>query len=153
MDATRRQADFTVMGLDDMERAFGGVFVRARASLGVTAFGMNVIDLPPDSGDFYPEHDHEHDGQEEVAVVLAGSAELQTADGVTPLAAGDFTRLAPSTRRRFRSGPEGARLLVVGGVPGQAYTPAPNSVLGGPETFAASASTAMNPGGPPPRLG
>jgi quercetin dioxygenase-like cupin family protein len=152
MDTTRQQADYTVRSLDDMERAFGGVFVRARASLGATAFGLQVIDLPPDSGDFYPEHDHLHDGQEEVIVVLAGSADLQTVDGVTAIGAGDFVRLAPETRRRFRSGTDGARLLAIGGVPGEAYSPAPNSVLGGPETFAESASSAMRPDGPPPQL-
>jgi hypothetical protein len=43
--------EVTVVRIDEMERAFGGVFVRARASLGVTSFGIQVIDLPPNSGD------------------------------------------------------------------------------------------------------
>jgi hypothetical protein len=42
-------ADCPVLAIDDMERGFGGVFVRA--SLGVTSFGMQVIDPPPESGD------------------------------------------------------------------------------------------------------
>ena len=38
----------------------------------VTAFGMQVIQLPPDYAD-YPEHDHAETAQEEVFVALAGS--------------------------------------------------------------------------------
>ena len=32
-------------------------------------------------------------------------------------------RVAPEARRLFKTGPEGARLLIVGGAPGQAYEP------------------------------
>ena len=39
------------------------------------AFGMQVIDMPPGYAD-YPEHDHAETGQEEVYVVLRGSAEM-----------------------------------------------------------------------------
>ena len=35
---------YAVKRIDEMEAAFGGGFIRARASLGVTAFGMQVID-------------------------------------------------------------------------------------------------------------
>ena len=35
------------------------------------------------------------------------------------------TRVGPETRRRFLSGPDGCRLLVVGGVAGQAFVPTP----------------------------
>lgn len=146
-------SDVTVLGLEAMEHAFGGIFTRARASLGVTAFGMNVIDLPPMSGDFYPEHDHAADGQEEVYFLLAGEADLVLPDRVVelvPLAT--MARVGPAVRRRVRSGPQGCRLLVVGGVPGGAYVPQANATLGGPETFAPGASSAALPGGPPPAL-
>jgi hypothetical protein len=49
-----------------MESAWGRSFVRVRAPLGASAFGMQVLDFPPDSGDMIPEHDHAHDGQEEI---------------------------------------------------------------------------------------
>jgi hypothetical protein len=48
-------------------------------------------------------------------------------------------------RRRFRSGPDGARLLAIGGFPGRGYEPPPNSELGGPEDFLPGAETAMQP--------
>ncbi len=138
---------YCVRHIDDMERAFGGGFVRVRAALGIGAFGVQVIDLPPSSGDLYPEHDHRHDGQEEMYVLLDGEAELALPDRTVPLGPGVFARVAPGTRRRVRSGPAGCRLLVVGAVPGAAYVPAPNSMSGGPETLSETASSAMLPGG------
>jgi hypothetical protein len=50
-------ADYTAKTIREMEAGFGGGFVKARAELGVTAFGMQVIQLPPDFGDYH-EHDH-----------------------------------------------------------------------------------------------
>src|SRR3954449_10630812 len=70
-----RVADYTVKRIDEMEGAFGGAFKRARAELGVESFGMQVMDLPPNLEQF-PEHDHAGDGQEEVYLLLRGSAEI-----------------------------------------------------------------------------
>jgi hypothetical protein len=139
--------------IGDMERAFGGVFVRVRAELGITAFGVQVVELPPSSGALAPEHDHLHDGQEELFVLLEGSAELALPDGALALDRDTFVRVAPETRRRLRSGPEGARVLIVGGTPGRVYVPPENTRLGGPEVPGCpTASTAMVPDGPPPQL-
>lgn len=136
-------ADFTALRIEEMEHAFGGAFVRVRASLGVTSFGMQVIQLPPDSGDLSPDHDHLHDGQEEVYVLLDGSCKLDVADDVIDLADRTFVRVGPSERRRLRSGPDGARVLAIGGHPGHVYEPAPHSPLGGPEVLAPTARTSM----------
>jgi hypothetical protein len=56
-------ADYTAKRIKDMEAGFGGGFVKVRAELGVTAFGVQVIQLPPDYTD-YPEHDHGETEQE-----------------------------------------------------------------------------------------
>ncbi len=146
--------DYTVKRIDEMERAFGGLFVRARASLGASAFGMNILDLPPNSGDAYPEHDHAHDGQEEIYFLLSGEAEMVLPDAVIEMQAGEsFIRVGPATRRRLRSGPSGARVLALGGTPGAAYRPQDNSELGGPETFPdQTASTSLMPDGPAPQI-
>ena len=64
-------ADYTAKRIDDMEAGFGGGFVKVRAELGVTSFGMQVIRMPPNYDD-YPEHDHAEDGQEEVYLALDG---------------------------------------------------------------------------------
>jgi quercetin dioxygenase-like cupin family protein len=137
-------ADCSALRIEEMEHAFGGAFVRARASLGVTGFGMQVIQLPADSGDIAPEHDHLHDGQEEVYVLLDGSCEIDVAGDRIDLGAGTFVRVGPGERRRLRSGPRGARVLAIGACPGRAYEPPPNSELGGPEILAPTASTSMS---------
>ena len=49
-DASRERklmADVTVKRLEDFETIFGGGFRRVRAGLGVTSFGIAVMDLPP----------------------------------------------------------------------------------------------------------
>ena len=146
-------ADFTALRLDEMEAAFGGFFVRVRASLGASAFGMQVLEFPPNSGDMYPEHDHLFDDQEEVYLLLSGGANLHLPGRVIELDPETFVRVGPATRRRLRTGPDGARILVVGGVPGGAYEPQENSPLGGPETLPCpTASSSMIPDGPPPQL-
>jgi len=131
---TATACDYTALAIDDFEATHGGVFKRARASLGVTAFGMNILDLPPSSDTMYPEHTHRFDEQEEVYLALDGSADLVLPDRAVPLDPGGMlVRVSPDTRRGIRTGPDGARLLVVSGRPGVSYVPAPNSELGGPE--------------------
>ena len=66
---------YTVKRIDEMEASFLGSFKRARAELGVTSFGVQVIDFPPNN-DLYPEHDHSEDGQEEVYLALSGEGEI-----------------------------------------------------------------------------
>ena len=85
-----------------MQAGYGGGFVKVRAELGVTSFGMQVIQMPPDYAD-YPEHDHADSRQEEVYVVLSGSGSMDI-DGerveMDPetLSGSGRTRSARSTR-------------------------------------------------------
>jgi mannose-6-phosphate isomerase-like protein (cupin superfamily) len=151
--STTLAADYTVLRLDKMEAAYGGSFVRARASLGASAFGMQVHLLPPNSGDAYPEHDHLHDGQEEVYLLLRGTADLHLPERVVALDPDTFVRVGSATRRRIRTGPDGARILAIGGTPGAAYEPAENTPLGGPETIPCpTASSSLIPDAPAPQL-
>ncbi|HEX4437676.1 MAG TPA: hypothetical protein VH061_12880 [Solirubrobacteraceae bacterium] len=112
--------DYTAKKISDMEAGFGGGFVKARAELGVTAFGMQVIQLPPDYAD-YPEHDHAESGQEEVFVALSGSGWMEIAGERVELNAETLVRVAAETRRKVFAGPQGLRMLVIGGCPGAAY--------------------------------
>lgn len=123
--------DYTVKRLEEIEAAYGGGFLRARAALGVTAFGMAIEELPPNSGDAYPEHDHSEDGQEEVYVVLAGAGEIEIEGERVALDPGTLVRVGPSARRRIRSSADGLRILALGGVPGAVYEPPPFTELGG----------------------
>jgi uncharacterized membrane protein YidH (DUF202 family) len=144
---------YEVKHLSEIERAFGGALARVRAALGITAFGVQVADLPPNSGDLSPEHDHRHDGQEELYLLLGGSADVVVTDATIRLDTETFIRLGPEVRRRIRSGPDGARVLMIGAVAGKPYTPPPMSEPGGPETLGPTASSALAPDGPPPQLG
>ena len=122
-------ADYTAKHINDMEAAFGGGFVKARAELGVTSFGMQVIRMPPNYAD-YPEHDHAGDGQEEVYLGLEGSGWIDIEGERVELDRDVFARVAPGTKRKVHAGPEGLKMLVLGGRPGQAYEIAAVTELG-----------------------
>ena len=78
--------DVTVKRVEDFEAIFGGGFRRARAGLGVSSFGLAVIDLPPNFSD-YPEHDQTHDDQEEVYTAALGPGDARVGGrGVRPRA-------------------------------------------------------------------
>jgi uncharacterized cupin superfamily protein len=122
-------ADYTVKRIDEMESAYGGGFVKARAELGVTAFGMQVIQLPPDFGD-YPEHDHAESGQEEVFLAIGGSGWIDIDGERVDLDGDTLVRVAAETRRKIYSGPDGLRVLAIGGCPGEPYKVVPMTELG-----------------------
>ena len=113
---------YNVKRIDEMETAYGGGMRLARAALGVTSFGMQVEEFPPNF-DQYPEHSHSEDGQEEVYVVLRGSAEIEIEGKRIPLDAETIVRVEPGVSRRIFAGPQGVRILALGGVPGAAYEP------------------------------
>jgi mannose-6-phosphate isomerase-like protein (cupin superfamily) len=122
-------ADYTAKSIGEMETGFGGGFVKARAELGVTAFGMQVIQLPPNFAD-YPEHDHAESGQEEVFLAIGGSGWIEIEGERVDLDGETFVRVGPETRRKIHAGPDGIRLLAIGGAPGEAYKIVPLTELG-----------------------
>lgn len=124
----------TVRQIDDMQGHAHGAFKLARAELGVTAFGMQIIDMPPNA-DRYPEHDHSHDGQEEVYVTLRGSGELEVAGERHPLDAETCVRVGPDVKRKVYAGEGGLRILVIGGTPGAVYGVKEFTELGSPDPF------------------
>jgi mannose-6-phosphate isomerase-like protein (cupin superfamily) len=111
-----------------MEAGYGGGFVKVRAELGVTAFGMQIIQLPPDYAD-YPEHDHAESGQEEVFAVLSGSGWMDVEGERVELDPQTLVRVSADTKRKVHSGPQGLRILVTGGCPGEAYKVSPGTEL------------------------
>jgi hypothetical protein len=121
-------ADFTAKRIEDMQAGFGGGFVKVRAELGVTAFGMQVIQLPPDFAG-YPEHDHADSGQEEVFVTLSGSGWIEIEGERVELDGETLVRVGPNARRKVFAGPQGLRMLATGGCPGAAYKIVPTTEL------------------------
>ena len=126
---------YTVKKIDEMEAVYLGAFKRARAELGVESFGMAIIDLPPNFEN-YPEHDHAKDGQEEVFIALRGGGEIEIAGERHPLDPDHIARVASGTMRKVWPGPDGLRLLAIGGVPGGEYVAPDNSKLGEPDPMA-----------------
>ena len=112
-------ADVIVKRFEELE-SYEGQFLYAGKGLKVTAWGMNVLKLPPNWND-YPDHDHAGDGQEEVYVVLQGSAKLEAEGRSWDLAPGTLARVGPRQKRRIVPGDKGAVLLAIGGTPGKAY--------------------------------
>jgi mannose-6-phosphate isomerase-like protein (cupin superfamily) len=123
-------ADFTAKHIRDMEAKYGGGFVLARAELGATAFGFQVIQMPPDFSD-YPEHDHAETAQEEVFSVLSGSGWMDIEGERVELEGDTLVRVGSKTKRKVFAGPQGIRMLVIGGTPGEAYTINPETELTG----------------------
>jgi uncharacterized cupin superfamily protein len=106
---------------DDAENRF----VRLRAELGVTSFGLNQIVLHPGQRGRI----HGHARQEEVYLVLAGTLSLVVEGEETTLERGDLIRVAPDLRRQLvNRGPGDLHLLAIGGAgehegrDGRAYT-------------------------------
>jgi hypothetical protein len=127
---------YKVKKIDEMEAIYGGGFKRARAELGVEAFGMQIIDMPPNYEN-YPEHDHSQDGQEEVYLALGGGGEIEIEGQRFPLDGDHLVSVATGTKRKVWPGPEGIRLLIVGGIPGQPYEAPDMTKLGEPDPMAA----------------
>jgi len=128
-------ADYTAKRIDDMEAIFQGGFKRARAELGIESFGMQVLDMPAGYAD-YPEHDHSG-GQEEVYIVLRGGAEVDIEGERVAIDPDTMLRVGPETKRKIYPGPNGIRLLALGGTRGAAYEAGEMSRLGAPDPTAA----------------
>lgn len=126
---------YTVKKIEDMEAIYRGSYKRARAELGVEAFGMQVIEMPPNF-DRYPEHDHEKDGQEEVYVTLSGGGELEIEGERFPLDRDHLARVGPGVSRKVWPGDEGIRILIVGAKVGEIYAAPDITKLGEPDPMA-----------------
>src|ERR1700742_3347689 len=105
--------DYAVKRIDEMDAAYLGAFKRARAELGVEAFGMQVIDLPPNF-DNYPAHDHAESGQEEVFIALRGGGEIEIGEERVPFDDERMVRIGPAEQRKVLPGSDGLRMLIVG---------------------------------------
>jgi hypothetical protein len=118
----------TVKKIEEIEayegpHAIPGIrFRAARQALGVTSWGMSVLELDAHCSG-YPEHDHASEGHEEVYLVLRGSIVLKANSGERVLSQGEFVRVTPETMRKFVTREHSATLLAVGGTPGKPYAP------------------------------
>jgi quercetin dioxygenase-like cupin family protein len=104
---------YSVVNIDEIESAGPGGAVRfVRRELGVEAFGINWIELPPNA--FGREHDEAETMQEEVNLVVRGSGVYRVDGEEIAVREGTFLRFDPETTRVPVAGPEGMTLLAVG---------------------------------------
>src|SRR3712207_2346760 len=106
-------AAFTITALDDAERTGGWHLVRR--SLGVTAFGLNVVRIPP--GESIPEHDEIDRDQEEVFVTLDGRSTLVLDGEHHPPPARTFARVSPGVRRTVRNDGDDEAVVLIASAP------------------------------------
>jgi mannose-6-phosphate isomerase-like protein (cupin superfamily) len=111
-------AGYTLVNLkevNDMAPKFGfapNIEARfARVPLELEQSGMSYFRIAPD---FRMPFGHRHETQEEVYVVLSGSARIKLDDEVLDLRAWDAIRVTPDTTRAIQGGPDGAEVLAFG---------------------------------------
>jgi mannose-6-phosphate isomerase-like protein (cupin superfamily) len=85
----------------------------ARTAIGGETLGLSLFTLEPN---FRIPFGHKHEHQEEVYVVVSGSARVMVegADEPVEVGEGDAIRFAPDTMRAVEAGPEGVEYLAFG---------------------------------------
>jgi hypothetical protein len=118
---TAISTNYSAKAIDELPTLWDGFAKLVRAGLDVTAFGANIMDLPANYST--KSHDESESGQQELYVALAGSGSIDI-DGVQlPLDPDHLVRVDAGTARVVSSGPQGLRVLCIGGVPGGVYDP------------------------------
>ena len=101
--------------VEDMAPKFGyspGLESRfARKPLALEKSGLGYYKIAPD---FDTPFGHTHSEQEEVYVVLNGSARAKVGDKIVEMKQWDAIRVAPGAWRSLAGGPDGAELLALG---------------------------------------
>ena len=118
---TRTAGGYAARSIDELPTIYEGFGKLVRAGLDITAFGVNIMDLPPDYST--SAHDESDTGQQELYVALRGSGSVDVDGTGLRLDADHLVRVDAGTSRVLSSGPYGLRVLCIGGVPGGAYVP------------------------------
>ena len=110
---------YSAKSIDELPSLWDGFARLVRSGLDITAFGANIMNLPPDYST--KSHDEADSGQQELYVALQGSGTVDIDGEKLALDAEHLVKVDPRTARVLSSGPEGLRVLCVGGVPGGVY--------------------------------
>jgi mannose-6-phosphate isomerase-like protein (cupin superfamily) len=99
----------TFGAIDELGEGYG--FRKVRQALGVKAFGVNVIVMPPHYDGVF----HYHDEQDELYFVHSGTARVEVDDEERLLGPGGIVHVTSTTPRRVsNAGDEDLVMLVVG---------------------------------------
>lgn len=118
---SRTIASYAARSIDELPTLWDGFAKLVRAALDITAFGANIMDLPPNYST--TPHDESESGQQELYVALRGSGCVEIDDARLPLDADHLVRIDAGTARVLSSGPDSLRVLCTGGVPCGVYEP------------------------------
>jgi mannose-6-phosphate isomerase-like protein (cupin superfamily) len=83
----------------------------ARSALDGETLGLSLMKLAPN---FRMPFGHKHSGQEEVYVIVRGSARIKVDDEVVELGEWDAIRFGIDTMRNVEAGPDGVEYLAFG---------------------------------------
>ena len=104
---------YTKIHRDDCER--NGDWSLVRRSLGLEAFGINLVTIPP--GGSIPKHDERDRDQEEVFFVVSGEPTLVIDGEDHPARTGTFARLDPEHTRTVRNDGSGTATVLIASAP------------------------------------
>ena len=111
-------ADYTVVNLKEVEDQAPNFGLSpqlearmARVALGLENSGVSYQRMAPN---FRVPFGHKHRNQEEVYVLVSGSARIKLEDEVVDLKPFDAVRVPKDTMRGFEAGAEGAEFIAIG---------------------------------------
>lgn len=108
------------VAIDDLPQLWDGFAKLVREGCDISAFGAQIMDLPPDYET--KSHDESDTGQQELYVGMRGSGAVVIDGGERlTLDPEHVVRVDAGVPRVLASGSEGLRVLCIGGVPGGAY--------------------------------
>ena len=133
---TALEKTYVVARLDELESApilapgatdDGRQRFDVRRRLDISSFGIQAFSAPR-GVDVIREHDETvlgEAGQEELYIVLTGTATFEIDGESVEAPSGSFVYVQPTAKRKATAKDEGTTILVVGGTPGKAYEPSP----------------------------
>jgi uncharacterized cupin superfamily protein len=121
MSTEATTTSYAVSAIDELPQLWEGAVKLVRAGLGISAFGVNIMDLP---ANYTTEsHDEAETGQQELYVALRGSGHVAIGDQRLALDEEHLVRVDAGVSRVLASGEQGLRVLCVGSTPDAPYTP------------------------------
>jgi quercetin dioxygenase-like cupin family protein len=117
---------YTIMHRDEFESMEGSgnaTWHLARRSMGVPAFGFNLVEIGP--GGQIPEHDETGSDEIEVFAILEGEGKFRLDGEDHPAPAGTFVSMEPQVRRTIVNDSDAPLTALLIGVPRESgYAPA-----------------------------